>query len=37
MRILMIIALSAALAGCAGDRVKQAQSPGTTPLLILTA
>jgi hypothetical protein len=37
MRILMIIALSATLAGCTGDRVKQAQSPGTTPLLILTA
>ena len=30
MRILMIIALSATLAGCNGDRVKQAQSPGTT-------
>jgi hypothetical protein len=37
MRILMIIALSATLAGCTGDRVKQAQSPGTTPLLVLTA
>ena len=36
MRILMIIALSAALAGCTGDRIKQAQSPGTTALLILT-
>jgi hypothetical protein len=37
MRIMMIIALSAVLAGCTGDRVKQGQSPGTTPSLILTA
>jgi hypothetical protein len=37
MRILMILVLSATLAGCTGDRAKQAQSPGTTPLLILTA
>jgi hypothetical protein len=32
MRILIIIALSATLAGCTGDRVKQAQSPDTTPV-----
>jgi hypothetical protein len=31
MRILMIIALSAILAGCNGDRVKQTESPGPAP------
>jgi hypothetical protein len=34
---LMIIALSAVLTSCTGDRVKQGQSTGTPPPLILTA
>jgi hypothetical protein len=37
MRILTIIALSVVLASCTGDRVKQGQSTGTPPPLILTA
>jgi hypothetical protein len=36
MRILLFIALTAILAGCTGDRAKQAHCPGTTPLLTLT-
>ena len=31
MRILMIIALSAILAGCNGDRVKQTEFSGPAP------
>jgi hypothetical protein len=37
MRVLGILVLAIALAGCTGDRVKQGQSTGTAPPLILTA
>jgi hypothetical protein len=37
MRVLGILVLAIALAGCTGDRGKQGQSPGTTPSLIVTA
>jgi hypothetical protein len=37
MRVLGILVLAIALAGCTGDRVKQGQSIGAAPPLILTA
>jgi hypothetical protein len=37
MRVLGILVLAIALAGCTGDRVKQGQSTDTAPPMILAA